>query len=362
MTKYAGRYFLQYGAPGTEFSGYADGVYVGEHPFGPFRYQPHNPFSYKLGGFARGAGHGSTFRDNEGRWWHVATLAINVKNNFERRIGMWPTEFDGDTLLTTNTSYGDFPSYLPGSGKRGFTGWMILNYGKPVTVSSTLGGYEPNLAVDEDIRTYWSAASGREGEWLQSDLGTVSAIRAIQVNYADQNAAFLGKQAGIFHQYLITASIDGKKWETIVDKRKNRRDVPNDYVELPRPVQGRFVRIANMHVPTGTFALSGFRVFGRGSGAAPDSVKNLIVLRGASDPRNAWIKWRQSDDAVGYTIYTGAMPGKLYHAITLYGANEYFFFGMDSNRPWYFQIEAFNENGIGPRTDVVASDVPPQNR
>ena len=55
MTKYLGRYFLQYAAPGTEFSGYADGVYIGEHPLGPFRYQAHNPFSYKPGGFARGS-------------------------------------------------------------------------------------------------------------------------------------------------------------------------------------------------------------------------------------------------------------------------------------------------------------------
>ena len=36
MTKHNGKYYLQYGAPGTEFSGYADGVIVGNHPLGPF--------------------------------------------------------------------------------------------------------------------------------------------------------------------------------------------------------------------------------------------------------------------------------------------------------------------------------------
>jgi xylan 1,4-beta-xylosidase len=36
MNKYNGKYYLQYGAPGTEFSGYADGVVVGEKPLGPF--------------------------------------------------------------------------------------------------------------------------------------------------------------------------------------------------------------------------------------------------------------------------------------------------------------------------------------
>ena len=32
MTKHNGRYYLQYGAPGTEFKTYADGVYVADSP------------------------------------------------------------------------------------------------------------------------------------------------------------------------------------------------------------------------------------------------------------------------------------------------------------------------------------------
>ncbi|MGI4833619.1 MAG: family 43 glycosylhydrolase [Janthinobacterium lividum] len=63
MNKHSGKYYLQYGAPGTEFSSYADGVQVAEHPLGPFAPQAHNPVSYKPGGFARGAGHGNTFQD-----------------------------------------------------------------------------------------------------------------------------------------------------------------------------------------------------------------------------------------------------------------------------------------------------------
>ena len=39
MTKHNGKYYYQYGAPGTEFSGYGDGVYVGDKPLGPFSYQ-----------------------------------------------------------------------------------------------------------------------------------------------------------------------------------------------------------------------------------------------------------------------------------------------------------------------------------
>jgi len=357
MNKHEGRYYLQYGAPGTEFSGYGDGVYVSSDPLGPFEYQRHNPFAYKPGGFARGAGHGATYQDKSGNWWHVSTIAISVKNNFERRLGIWPAGFDKDGVLYCNTAYGDYPHTLPAGRadhlQSRFTGWMLLNYNKPVQVSSTLGGYAPNLAVDEDIKTYWSAATGTEGEWFQTDLGATSTVHAIQVNYADQDATFLGKQPGLFHQYKILHSIDGKKWSTLVDKSKNNTDVPHDYIELEKPVTTRFLKMENIHMPSGKFALSGFRVFGKGAGAAPDTVQRFIVLRGKSESRNAWLRWQQSDNATGYTIWFGNSPGKLYNNIMVYGKNEYWFSGMDKLVPYYFQIEAFNENGIGPRTPVM---------
>jgi xylan 1,4-beta-xylosidase len=361
MTKHAGRYYLQYAAPGTEFSGYADGVYVGEHPLGPFEYQPHNPICFKPGGFARGAGHGSTFQDKRGEYWRCATIVIGVKNNFERRLGIWPAGFDADGVMNCDTAYGDYPQRLPDASTPGGAhgermGWMLLNYAKPVVASSTLGGFAPNLAVDEDIKTYWSAATGDPGEQFTSDLGELSTVHAIQINYADQDAELMGKVAGIAHQYVISASLDGQTWNVIVDKSNNQRDVSHDYVELPTPVKARFVRIENRGVPTGKFSLSGLRVFGRGRGAPPQPVQNFIALRGDSEPRNAWLKWRQSRDATGYVIRCGVDPQKLYNSVMVYGANEYYFRAMDRDVPYYFQIEAFNENGVSPRTTPVVAD------
>jgi xylan 1,4-beta-xylosidase len=361
MTRHGGKYYLQYAAPGTEFSGYADGVYVGDKPLGPFTYQAHNPFSYKPGGFARGAGHGSTYQDRYGNWWHTSTIVIAVKNNFERRIGIWPAGFDQDGVLYCNTAYGDYPHYLPhaaGEDHRGgaFAGWMLLNYAKPVRASSTLGGFAPNLAVDEDIRTYWSAATGGRGEWFETDLGAVSTVRAIQVNYADQDATVMGKVPGLYHQYRLLASTDGQRWATIVDKSDNRADVPHDYVELAGPVEARYVRIENLHVPTGKFALSGLRVFGRGHGSRPGPVEGFVALRGESDRRNAWLKWRVAPDATGYVISAGVAPDKLYTSVMVYAAGEYYFRAMDKGRPYYFRIEAFNENGISDRSPVVKAE------
>jgi xylan 1,4-beta-xylosidase len=357
MNKHNGKYYLQYASPGTEGRGYGDGVYVGDKPLGPFTYQKHNPFSYKPGGFAKGAGHGATWADKYGNYWHISTMVIDVKNNFERRIGFWPAGFDSDGTLYTNTAYGDYPHYLSLGKedhlKSNFTGWMLLNYNKPVEVSSTLGAYVPNLAVDEDIKTYWSAKTANKGEWFKTDLGEVSTVKAIQINYADQDATFMGKSQGVFHQYIISSSLDGKTWKTLVDKSKNKKDVPHDYIELKAATKARYLKITNLHMPTGKFALSGFRVFGKGTGAAPDTVKNLIVLRGDAERRNSWLRWRQTDGAVGYTIYMGIAPDKLYNNIMVYNVNEYYFNGMEKSLPYYFQIEAFNENGVGKRTKVI---------
>ena len=82
VNKYNGKYYLQYAAPGTESNVYSDGVYIGETPLGPWTYQTHNPFSSVPGGFMQGAGHGSTFQDLDGNWWHISTMRISVNENF----------------------------------------------------------------------------------------------------------------------------------------------------------------------------------------------------------------------------------------------------------------------------------------
>jgi len=365
MTKYNGKYYLQYGAPGTEFSGYADGLIVGNHPLGPFETQS-DPLSIKLGGFVRGAGHGATFQDNFKNFWHVSTTVLSVKNTFERRLGVWPTGFDKDGTMFCNTTFGDYPHHIPGTGFSGssyglngksayFTGWMLLNYNKPVQVSSTLGGNLPNNAVDELSKTYWSAATNNKGEFIQTDLGNISTVNAIQINYADQDVESnrLGKWNDQYHQYKIYASSDGKKWKLLVDKSNNKTDVPHDYVELEKPVQARYIKLENIHMPTGKFAISGLRVFGNGNGAKPSSVEGFIVLRTEKDKRSAFIKWKPADNAFAYNIYYGTHPDKLYTSIMIHSNNEYWMKTMDKMKAYYFSIESINENGVSERSKVM---------
>ena len=367
MTKHNGKYYFQYGAPGTEFSGYADGVAVGNEPLTNNLTPQSDPLSFKPGGFTRGAGHGATFADKFGNWWHVSTITIAVKNNFERRIGLWPAGFDDNDIMFCNTSFGDYPHYIPSSKMNekytttndgGFTGWMLLNYNKPVTVSSTLGNYVANNAVDENIKTYWSAATGNKGEWITTDLGNIATVNAIQINYADQDvdSSFLGKINGIFHQYKLYESKDGKTWNVLIDKSTSHTDIPHEYVELISPIQTRYIKLENIHMPTGKFAISGLRIFGNANSNKPTEVKDFIVLRTEQDKRSAWLKWRLIDNAYAYNIYYGTQPNKLYTCTMVYGENEYWLKTMDSKIPYYFAIEAINESGVGKRTAAIKVD------
>ena len=366
MTKHNGKYYFQYGAPGTEFSGYADGVVMAAKPLfdGVQPFPQSDPLSMKLGGFARGAGHGATFQDNTGNYWHVSTIMLSVKNNFERRIGIWPAGFDKDDIMWCNTSFGDYPHYLPGKSPDGSfrPQWSLLNYKTSVEVSSVLGAHQPDYAIDENQKTYWSAANGNAGEWIQTDCGSISTINAFQINYADQDVAqdHLGKINGgeQYHQYKMYYSNDGKSWKVLIDKSKNKTDIPHEYVELSNPIKARFLKLENIHMPTGKFAISGLRVFGTGNGQKPDTVKNFFGLRTKKDPRSVWFKWSPVHNAYAYNIYYGTNPDKLYNCIMVHDINEYWFGGLDRNKVYYFQIETINQNGTTKNKNLVISSLP----
>jgi hypothetical protein len=357
MTKHGGKYYLQWSTPGTAFTYYGTGVATSAHPLGPFE-QVSLPFSMKSGGFIRGAGSGAMFRDYWENYWHVSTMMINVKNDFECRVGIWPAGFDEDGTMYCNTAFGDYPHYLPDGEanhqESRFTGWMLLNYNKPVQVSSTFGAYTANNLVDEDIKTYWSAATGDKDEWFISDLGGMATVRAMQINYADQEADFIGKPLSSHQEYVVSYSTDGKKWRILFNKSGSRKDIPHNYVELEKPVEARYLKVENLSVSTGRFAVSGFRVFGLGHGNKPEAVNQFKVFRDSADRRNGWLKWQPVDDAYAYNIYIGENPNKLYNCVMVYGANEYHYRGMDRTKPYYFAIEAINENGTSDWVRIEA--------
>lgn len=352
LTKRGNKYYMQYAAPGTEFNVYGDGVYMSDHPLGPYRYAPNNPIAYKPGGFANGAGHGSTVKDARNQYWHFGSMAVSVNVGWERRICMFPTYFDQDGLMYTNTRFGDYPYYASGTTKQGeFTGWMLLSYRKPVTVSSTAGGQHAEHIVDENIKTFWLAAANDDRQWLQIDLLKPATVHAIQINYHDYQSDMYGRIPGLKHQYIIEGSLDGRHWNVVVDKQNNEQDVPNEYVALKDPARLRYIRYKNIHVPTPHLAISGLRIFGKGEGKAPATVKGFQVKR-HQDKRDATLSWDRQKGAQGYNILWGIAPDKLYSAWMVYDNNTLDMKSLTSDQTYYFAIEAFNENGVSERTPV----------
>jgi len=353
LTKHQGKYYMQYAAPGTEFNVYGDGVYTSDHPLGPYHYAPNNPIAYKPGGFANGAGHGSTIVGPKEQYWHFGSMAVSVNVGWERRICMFPTFFDADGLMYSDTYFGDYPHYAPSApSKKGeFTGWMLLSYNKPVRASSVAHQYKIENLVDENIKTFWLAAANDSLQWVEIDLQATANVYALQINYHDYQSGLYGRIPGLYHRYLIEGSIDGETWEVLIDKRRSFQDTPNDYVVLEEPKKVRYVRYKNLHVPTPHLAISGIRVFGKGTGKKPAEVKNFSVQR-KIDARDAMLNWTQQKDVQGYNVLWGIAPDKLYSSWMVYDKNELEIKSLTVGQHYYFAIEAFNENGVSERTEV----------
>jgi hypothetical protein len=351
MNKYNGKYYLQYGAPGTEYNVYSNGVYVGDDPLGPFTYANYNPVSYKPGGFVQGVGHGNTFQDIYGNYWNTGTPWIAVNWNFERRIAMFPAGFDNDDQMFSNTRFGDLPHFLPTKKWQDknelFTGWMLLSYKKPVTASSTKDTFNVSKVVDENPRTFWIAKEHIPGEWIIIDLEKEYSIRAIQVNYTDYKSSIFKSDSTVYTQFKIYTSMDNMHWDLVVDLSNEKYDRPNAYVELKSPVEARYVKYEHIYVASENLAISDFRVFGNGNDAIPITPNNFSAIRD-TDQRNVFIKWSPVNDAVGYNIRWGIAKDKLYQTYQVFADKdtELEIRALNVGQDYYFAIESFNENGV----------------
>lgn len=359
MDKHDGKYYLQYAAPGTQFNTYSDGVYVGESPLGPFVLAGNNPYSYKPGGFLPGAGHGSTMEDAQGNLWHTATMRISVNHDFERRVGLWPGGYDADGELFCNQRYGDWPMAVSGAKDDPWRApeWMLLSVGKAVRASSALEGHEPEKAAEENVQTWWQAATNSREEWLELDLGREFLVHAVQVNFADgkldipcPGEIHPGSQARYIDettyptQWKLEGSTDGESWFVIEDKSQAVTDLSHDLIIREGGFKARYLRLSDMAVPYGQNpAVSGLRVFGRGDGAAPATPKFIARRTGDLDME---VAVEPQADTLGYNILFGPSPEKLYHSCMVFTPGTKRVGALIKGREYYVRVDAFNENGI----------------
>ena len=329
---------------------------MGESPLGPFTLAENNPYSYKPGGFLPGAGHGSTMKDKQGNWWHTSTMRISVNHDFERRVGLWPAGFDEDGELFCNQRCGDWPMAAEGDPWRD-PAWMLLSVGKAVTASSFVPKHEPEKATEENVQTWWRAASNSRDEWLCVDLGKIFDIHAVQVNFADDKLDIRcpgeirpGSQARYIEeqdyatQWKLEGSSDGERWFMIEDKSDAQTDLSHDLIVREHGFAARYLRLSDMAVPYGQNpCVSGLRVFGLGDGEKPAAPAFTAARTGDLDMT---VMISEKPDALGFNILFGASPEKLYHSYMVFAAGSHRIGALIKGREYYVRVDAFNEKGF----------------
>jgi hypothetical protein len=269
---------------------------------------------------------------------------------------LFPFYFAKDGNPATHTVWTDYPFVIP-DGRVDFSeedlsaGWNLLTYRKAAAASSELSGFPAGNALNEEIENWWSAATGNPGEWFQVDLKAAMTVRAIQVNFADQDFTIRAPHEPFAYRYIVEASGNANDWVTVADKSDNTEDAVHELIVPDKPVEARYLRITNKSDLPGKFSLYGFRAFGRSGGARPAKVTGVKAVRNAEDRRRYLLAWDKQDNATGYIVRTGVNSEQLTNAVMVYdNLYEGGFFNRDSR--YYFSVDAFNEAGVTRGTDV----------
>ncbi len=325
---------------------------------------PNTPFSLKPSGFITGAGHGSTIEDRDGNIVHVSTMRISRNQNFERRIGIFPAGLDEDGLLYCNQNFADYPVVLP-VGKFDARDlkpeYYLLSYKKKAQASSNKEGHGPELALNEDIRTWWAAKETRG--WYCLDLGAAYRPHSVQINFADEsvpelnvdkslrsdlftNSRYIDSSAELRTRFTLEGSLDGKEWFMLCDASGRNDDRPHPYIILDEKYEVRYLKVTSLELPYGkAFALSGLRVFGKGGGVRPAEVSGAKATR---DPNgmDCRISFEQAEGAFGYNIRYGISEDKLYSSYCVYDRTDVLVTTLNAGQDYFFKVDSFNENGV----------------
>jgi hypothetical protein len=177
-------------------------------------------------------------------------------------------------------------------------------------------------------------------------------VSAIQVNFADQDFTSQAADPPVFYQYAIEVSNDGEHWTPFIDRTQNTSDMPHELIVPDEPADTRFLRITNTRTMDGKFSLSGFRVFGKNDAELPGEVSGIRAERQSRDRRRFRLNWDKQEQATGYIVRWGIAGNKRNHATMVFD-NQWEAGCFNSDSPYYFSVDAFNESGITTGNTVV---------
>lgn len=148
--------------------------------------------------------------------WRPDTTTVHILPhwNWPEQVGQTVPVFvytNGDSaeLFLNGTSLGRRTKGPPPARPENYA------LGRPVHTSSseTARDHLADHAVDGDRTTRWTAAAGATGEWWQVDLGRVTPVRYLFLEFE--------KEAKLYG-YRIDSSTDGDTWSRLADKPTSR--------------------------------------------------------------------------------------------------------------------------------------------
>ena len=225
--------------------------------------------------------------------------------------------------------------------------------------------------------TCWAAETGDPGEYFCVDLGKVADIRAIQVNFdhigaaAPQRGGFGGGFGAPqplpehYQCYKVEVSKDKVNWTVVADNPDNKQEFRHVYIELPKPVDARYVKVTNLGTYDGAkFCMKDLRVFGNPNVGKSRKVKGLKVVRNPEDLREATLLWDPVPGADGYVIRYGLSKKKLYNSYIVYDTNFFKLHSLNTESDYVFRVESFDSgldydrtkteevNGMGAEVEI----------
>ena len=86
------------------------------------------------------------------------------------------------------------------------------------------------------------------------------------------------------------------------------------------------------------------------------STPNNFSVKRQADRRNADLSWDKVDEAMGYVVYWGIKPDRLNLSAMIYDLPNYELRALNTDQEYYYQIEAFNENGVSTKSKVLHTE------
>ena len=158
-------------------------------------------------------------------------------------------------------------------------------------------------AIDGDPRTRWCAANGQSGQTWQVELGKPEHVKSLRIHW---------EKPGTAYRYQVQSSSNGTKWETIVDRSKNKkvRRIVSDTVDAPGT---RFLRVRFLGSSSGMWA--SFWEFEAGTEKLPPLPKALTKPAAAAGSSLADVT---APDDIDVTLF--AKPPQVNYPVCLAAA------------------------------------------